>query len=115
MATTTRDFIAAFKYLHIQQEVPLGIITFATLALFDKYSDKIKYAPLIYHLIIKSIYHEIWLPSRQITHTVGFPIPAPLIITLPSNTIPLSHSHIINKLQQYINFGRNSLSLIYED
>src|SRR5947208_1863830 len=115
MATTTRDFIVVFKYLHIQQEVPLGIITSATLAPFDKYSDKIKYAPLIHHLIIKSIYHEIWLPSRQITHTVGFPIPAPLIITSPSNTIPLSHSHIINKLQQYVNFGRNSLSLIYKD
>ena len=105
MATTTRDFIAAFKYLHIQQEVPLGIITSATLAPFDKYSDKIKYVPLIHHLIIKSIYQEIWLPSRQITHTIGFPIPAPLLLTSPPNTIPLSHSHIISKLQQYVNFG----------
>ena len=73
---TTNNFKSAFKQIHIQQEVPLGIITSATLAPFERYSDKIKYAPLIHHLIIKSIYQEIWIPSRQIQHSDIFPTPS---------------------------------------
>jgi hypothetical protein len=111
----TNNFKSAFKQIHIQQRIPLGIITSATLAPFEKYSDKTKYAPFIHHLIIKSIYEEIWIPSRQIQHSDIFPNPTPLVITNTSVSNLVSPSYIIEKLKQYINIGRKSLLLIYED
>ena len=103
--THVNEFTSAFKQLHIQQKFPLGFITTEILAPFERHIDKMKYAPLVHHLIIKLIYHEIWLPSRQITHSSIFPTPNPLPITIRTQTAPLSQDFILNKIAQYIKDG----------
>ena len=61
--TNLSTFISAFKYLHIQNEVPIGFITSTTLAPFEKNYHKTEFALLLYYLIIRTIYEEIWLPT----------------------------------------------------
>jgi len=100
-----REFITAFKNVHISRGLPLGFITTAMLAPFGKQSDRIKYSPLLHHLIIKIIYDEIWLPSRQVTHDLVVPIPPSLnkIDRIP--TSPLPHFLIQSEIDKYISKG----------
>ena len=73
-STHINKIIFAFIQLYIQQEFPLGFITTEIPAPFERYIDKIKYTPLLYHLIIIFIYHKIWIPSRQIIYLYIFPL-----------------------------------------
>ena len=90
LSTHVNEFTSAFKRLHIQQKFLLGFITTETLAPFERHIDKMKYVPLLHHLIIKLIYHKIWLLSRQITHSSIFPTPNLLLIMIRTQTAPLS-------------------------
>ena len=61
-----------------------------------------KYTLLLYHLIIKLIYHEIWLPSRQIIYSLIFSTSNLLPITIRTQTTPIPQDFILNKIAQYI-------------
>ena len=101
--TNLSNFISAFKYLHIQNEVLIRFIISTTLALFERDYHKTKFALLLYYLIIWTIYEEIWLPSWQIIHIPAFLIPIPLPATIYFYTNPIPALQIKSKIYQYIN------------
>jgi len=106
------DFTSSFIHLHVNNQLPLGFITVATLAPFARPSDKLKYAPALHHLIIKMIYHEIWLPSRQIRHDPVIPTPTPLPNSNRSyqyNNFNSFNITLQSHLDKYIALGRSYL------
>ena len=107
--TNLTNFISTFKYLHIQNEVLIGFITSTTLAPFERDHHWTEFALLLHHLIIWTIYEEIWLPLWQITHTSAFITPAPLSATTYFHTNPFPTLQIKSKTYQYISNGQLSI------
>ena len=95
--------------------MPLGVIFEETLALFENLVDRQKYTPVFYHLLVKLIYEEYWIPSRYITHESSFPTPPSITFTSSfSPILPLQIS-FLDRLQKYTLNGSLSTSLTYDD
>src|SRR5205085_10997588 len=82
------NFITNFKNIYITKQAPLEVIFEETLALFENLVDRQKYTSVFYHLLVKLIYEEYWIPSYYITHESSF-------LTPPSITFTSSFSPIL--------------------